>query len=386
MEKRRGLYEVERAVRLNFVRQHNVKVILDLLYTRSYSCLELAELTHISTAAVNKILKQLSSLGIVEKEKENGDRKTVGGQHIRYIISSNNGVLVCVDFTHFKDTLVINDFNGEELFRKRYNFEYEDSLIFECDIQVVVDDIRDAMKQIKKDIYCISLCVPGQIDEENNAFIITGKFSNVKDDTLYRMFYKAFNCKVIIKNNVQMMAIGEYAYGNLKSKYNTSIYVYAGYGLASCSLYKGEIISGWRGYSGEIGGNRVNVITTLSMNCSIKRIIDRLKDHLETRDVEGLVKAFNENELVHQDIINVAKVLAADIVNMTNCIGADVVVINGESLLFGDEYVETIRSYLQKYCVTDIKLYTPMVNEAALKGGIELARKYSIENILDLKN
>ncbi|MGI6768754.1 MAG: ROK family transcriptional regulator [Bacilli bacterium] len=374
-----------KAVRLNYVRKRNVKVILDLLYAKPYSCAELAELTKLSSAAVNKILKQLISLGIIKKVSIFLKKKSVGGQHIRYQIAGNAGALICVDFTHFRDVAVIYDLSGKELFRKKYTFNYPDSVIYEKDIRLIVDELKEEVNKLDIDVYCVSLCVPGQIDSETNSFIISGKFNYLKDDFTYRIFSETFNCKVIIKNNVQMMAIGEYNYGNLMSKYNTSIYIYAGYGLAACSLYKGEIISGWRGYSGEIGGNRFNVISPLSLKCSLMRILERLQDHLERKDVSCLIESFQTNEYVHNEVIETAKILASEIVNMTNLIGADVVVISGESLQFGDDYINTIRDYLHKYCIPEMKVFPAKLKDSAIKGGLELGRIYVFEQILDLK-
>lgn len=374
------------AVRLNYVRQRNIKVILDLLFAKPYSCLELAELTKLSSAAVNKILKQLLSLGIIRKVFDSHKKKSVGGQHIRYKIDGKVGALICVDFTHFYDVAVIYDLSGKELFRKKYAFNHPNPVIFEEDLRIIVTELEREVKKLGTNVYCVSLCVPGQIDSITNSFIISGKFKNVKDDFTHRLFSETFNCKVIIKNNVQMMAIGEYNYGNLKSKYNTSLYIYAGYGLAACSLYKGEIISGWRDYSGEIGGNRYNVNSPLSLKCSLMRILDRLEDHLERKDVACLIETFKKNEYVYNEVIEVARVLASEIVNMTNLIGADVVVISGEGLQFGEDYLNTIKDYLHKYCIPEMKVYPAKLVDAALKGGLELGRIYVFEEILELIN
>ncbi|MDD4000705.1 MAG: ROK family transcriptional regulator [Bacilli bacterium] len=374
-----------KAVRLNYVRQRNVKVILDFLFFKPYSCLELAELTNLSSAAINKILKQLISLGIIKKVSKSSGRKSVGGQHIRYEISGKAGALICVDFTHFKDHAVIYDLSGKELFRKNYTYAYEDSIIFENDIMMIVAELKAEVDKLNLDVYCVSLCVPGQIDSETNKFIISGKFNNIKDDFTYRIFKDTFNCRVIIKNNVHMMAIGEYTYGNLKSKYNSSIYIYAGYGLAACTLFKGEIMSGWKGYSGEIGGNRFSANTSLSLQCSLMRILNRLEDQLERKDVACLIESFKTNEYVYNDVINSAKILAAEIVNMTNITGADVIVISGESLQFGDDYIRTISDYLHKYCIPEMKVFPAILPDAAIKGGLELGRIHTFEQILDLK-
>src|SRR5690554_4466883 len=91
----------------SFIRKNNVRKILDLLIEEPLSNLELAQKVEISGAAVNKILKQLSSLRVIQVVPDNFESNQVGRRSIRYRISDETGLYVLLDLTQHSNILII---------------------------------------------------------------------------------------------------------------------------------------------------------------------------------------------------------------------------------------------------------------------------------------
>lgn len=368
----------------NFIRRNNVKQILELLRYEPLANLELAQKIDISATAINKILKYLNQLKIIEIVPENLTSNSVGRKFIRYRISSKAGLMVLLDLTQLVNIMQIKNYDGTLIFKKKYSLKgHKHDAIYEDDVKAIIKDIKKIQKELDLPVFSISISSPGQFDDISNEFILSKKFDSIPGDKFYQMFYKAFKCKVIIKNNVHMMAIGEYKHGKLKSDYNTALYVYVGYGLAACAIYKGDIISGWRGYAGEIGYNRFSVNQYLSF-VSVQASINEFKEYLEHDDFDSLLKAYSSNTIVKTKINLGALALAENIINISNIIGNDVVVISGEVLAYGEEYFKVISDYINEYSIPKIKLLTSNTPNISFLGCEELSYRYIDENILDL--
>lgn len=368
-----------RAFNLNYIREHNVKIICDFLYQKPYSCLELANEIKISDVAVNKIIKQLLSYKMIKRYKDEKKNKTIGGQHIRYTLNKNVGLYLCVDFTQYQDVAFIYDFAGNVL--DIIELEVSPSTNEE-EIKNVILLIKSRLEKIKvkysNNILGVALAVPGQVNENNNAFLYSGKFENFQNDELYEMFKKEFNTHIIMKNNVHLMAIGEYEKGNLNNKYNISTYIYVGAGIAACVLVNGKCITGWRGYAGEVGGNRSNH-TTLSLTSSLNRLKEKAAVILD-RPVRyyELFELFENNEVFHNVVIESSKDIADLIINTSNLVGCNLFMLGGDVLKFGEEYFQTLQKRVERYCVNNSKIVKSLEKKAAIIGSMKLLREHSV--------
>lgn len=370
--------KIDRAFNLNYIREHNVKVISNLLYEKPYSCLELANEIKISDVAVNKIIKQLLSIGMVKRFKEEEKSKTIGGQHIRYTLNKYVGLYVCVDFTQYQDVAFIYDFAGNVL--KIIELEVSNVATKE-EIIRAIDLIKKGLDGINskynKVVLGVALAVPGQVNENNNAFLYSGKFESFENDELYRMFEETFHTHIIMKNNVHLMAMGEYEKGNLTNKYNIATYLYVGSGIAMCVIYDGKCITGWRGYAGEVGGNRYNS-TTLSLSASLDRLREKASKIIgRTIRYHELFELFENNEDFHKIVIDSTNALGETIINASNLVGCNLFMIGGDALKFGDEYFDMIQKYISRYSVNNAKIIKNVENKATIIGCMKLLREYA---------
>lgn len=369
----------DKAFNLNYVREHNVHVITNLLYEKPYSCLELAKEIKISDVAVNKIIKQLLSFGIIKRFKELEINKAIGRQHIRYTLNYKVGLYICVDFTQYQDVVFVYDFAGNIIKKIYFNVS---SVVTKDEIidlvKLIKENIESLNQKYNKNILGISLAVPGQINNLNNAFLYSEKFANFKGDELYNVFKDSFSCYVIIKNNVNFMAIGEYDKGNLDNKFNISTYLYVGAGLAAYILVDGKCIFGWNGYAGEIGSNitnNTNLNELVSLECLLKKAKNIVGKEI---DYQQMFDLFNENEIFHNLVIDSTKFIGEFIINTSNLTGCNLFMISGDCLKFGEQYFNCIQKYVDKYSLNESKIIISQENNAAIIGSFKILREFII--------
>lgn len=368
-----------KAIKQTLIRENNVSIISELLLSKPYSCLELSDEINISDVGVNKIIKQLLTLNMVKRVDVDSAEKKVGGQHIRYTLNPNVGLYVCCDFTENVDTAYLYDFSLKLIDKVKFNASYR---ITEEEILVAIKSIKSMVDKHLNDynnnLLGIGVSVPGQIDSNTNEFIESGKFMYIKKDFLYKNFTKNFDTYIFIKNNVHLMTLGESYKGKLVGESNIATYVYVGVGLAACVLFNGEEITGWNGYAGEIGGNKVYPASTLSRNCSLGRIFAKVKEthpDIEYGQVFNLYKTDNE---FHSFINESARILAMFMNNVTNLLGCDFFMVAGDVLRFGDEYLNIVKEYLDLHAPIKVDVVKYSLDNASIIGILKLLKEHCV--------
>lgn len=377
------------ALQTNYVRDYNIKLIMSLLYKEHLSCQELSKKISISNNGVKKIILELEELKAVRLVDTRNEVKTKGNQHIRYEINGELGIFLIIDFTKTKESFAIYDFAGRKLYSESFYppLVYTDESEFDDLILTIKQRIKELGLESKK-ILNVTISVVGQVDEENRCFTISSRFKLFENDNegrMYSIFENAFNAPVIMKNNVAFMAIGESEAGFF-SEHNMALFIFAGWGIASTVLYNNKPLVGWRGYAGEIGGNKIGEDTTLSLQASIKHNIKKCAQYLETPDFEGLLKAYETNDCVKEIVLNGAKVLATSIAHFCNLLGVDIVMLCGECTEFGEEYLETIQEIVLKQTITRAKVVCSRLKNLVEKGALSIAKKREIEEIIKMRN
>ena len=368
-----------KTIKPNFVRENNVKVIIDLLSEKPASCLEIANQIRISDVGANKIIKQLLSLNMVKKASEHKTEKKIGGQHIRYTLNENIGLYICVDFTEFVNTAYIYDFADNLIKVVKFNISYY-ALVEEVEeaIKILKDTLNQLLPDYNNRILGIGVAVPGQVNKNTNGFLESGKFKNFKENELYEMLKKEFNTYIIVRHNVQLMAIGESYKGKLNNHYDIATYVYAGNGLAACVMFEGKNVSGWRGYAGEIADNKIYPEQTLSHYCSLRGILNKIQETRPEITIDDLFELYKTDEEFHAMINESAIVMAMFMNNVTNLLGCNLFMVSGRTLEFGDEYLNIIKEYLRSHSSIKIEVIKSSLDNAAVMGSMKLLKDFVI--------
>ena len=368
-----------KTIKPNFVRENNVKVIIDLLSERPASCLEIANQIRLSDVGANKIIKQLLSLNMVEKISDYKIEKKVVGQHIRYTLNKNIGLYICIDFTEFVNTAFIYDFADNLIKVIKLDISYY-ALVNEVEeaIKIIRKNINKLLPKYNNRILGVGVSVPGQVNKSTNGFLESAKFKNFKENQLYEMLKNEFDTYIVIRHNVQLMAIGESYKGKLNNNHDIATFVYAGNGLAACVMFKGENVSGWKGYAGEIADNKIYPEQTLSNYCSLRGILKKVQEKIPEATIDDLFLLYKTDEEFHAMINESAKVMAMFMNNVTNLIGCNLYMISGRTLEFGDEYLDIIKEYLNSHTSVKIEVLKSSLDNAAVIGLMKLLKDFVI--------
>lgn len=382
----------QKAMKVNNVRDHNIKLIMSYLYKKPYSCLELSKKIGISDVGVRKIIKELEELDIVCRKQEKNVVKTRGNQHIRYVANKNLGVFLLIDFTQRKERFWVYDFSGKELYSERfeapeiYNDEAEIiAMLMKIKTRIQENDLGD------RRILHTTVALTGQSDETTRTLVFSKLFGIFKEDKtgrLYSLFEEAFSAPVTIRNNVTFMALGDSEINGRKDSV-MSLFVYVGFGIAASILYQGQPLFGARGYAGEIGSGRLGMKTTLSSEfslkglirqCSIRGLITKCDEYLEKKNYEELLTLYRNNKEVKNIILENAQSFGIAIGDIAASIGADRVILNGEILEFGDEYTRYIEDGI------DNEVYYPTLviskSNNIVAGMLKISREETITELL----
>ena len=348
---------------LGVVRNHNLKTVLHFLFKRPYSCFELAELMGISSPAVRKIIMELLNAGVVEiMEPDSTVTKSRGGQPVRYKLRENDNLFMCLDTSNYgdKEKVICRVYSTAGRMLVSESFAAPPVIGTE-EIAEIISDIKRLLQQSELDyrkILTINIAVPGQVDKNNGKFILSSRFAKSPDLNLSEVFAHEFGAEVRVMNDTKYAALGAAVNGEFGDK-NFIYYVYVGTGGISSVIYsEGSIWTGGFGFSGEIGLNAVPEYGMLHIACVLYEILKRMRNQVESFDMESLFKAYRENPFVKREVLKSAEVLARELCNINNLIGCEMIVLTGEVCEFGEEYLKVVQDYFkknQKYLNVNIK-------------------------------
>ena len=192
------------------------------------------------------------------------------------------------------------------------------------------------------------------------------------------MLKNAFDTYIVIRHNVQLMAIGESDKGKLNNKSDIATYVYAGNGLAACVMFEGKNVSGWCGYAGEIAENKIYPEATLNKYCSLRGILKKIQETRPDATIDDLFELYKTDADFHLTINESAKVMAMFMNNVTNLLGCNLFMISGMTLKFGDEYLNIIKDYLNSHASINVEVIKSSLDNAAVIGSMKLLKDFVI--------
>lgn len=122
--------------------------------------------------------------------------------------------------------------------------------------EVVDGALKDAGKKAK-DVEGIGVGIAGQVDAERGLLVGTANLSrSVVDLPMADLLNKKYGVPAVLRNDVQIAAIGEARFGAGKDCDNF-ICIFVGTGIGGAIVYNGELIPGFSGNAGEIGHTTV---------------------------------------------------------------------------------------------------------------------------------
>lgn len=362
---------------------YNNKLILDLLFTKEYSCTEIANMIGITHVAVIYIIKRLQEAGLIMLSHETEGKRERGRQHIRYTINKDRGILVCVNMIYRMEEFFITDFAGNVLYREQLNnIARHSKYVPDEELEYTAKHIREVADRFNKPVLGVALTIPGQSDDKTGEAFAS---SRIKADTdLKGIFESALNARMRTRNDTLLSALGEQSLGALKGGGRNTLYVNVGYGLSCCILGNdGKPLGGYRSYFGELGkaydsksGKDVHAC------CAVSSLLEQCEPYLGANNIDELAAAYKKDERVIKTVDESANVLGNTLRTVVAVCGASKVVISGPVKKLGKRYFDIVSERLHETPIEfPVDVYLSRVDFPLNEGLQQLARRIAIDEL-----
>ena len=386
-----------------YLRKKNKEEILTLLREKTCSYSELARAMCLSNAAIAKIAEDLIVDGVIQRESE-----TKGRTGINLSINADYGYVFAVDFSKWRVEFCAADFNGKIL-----KNDVMDGIKFQqADINLLIGKLQDwmqdeALKSLK--LRSIALASPGKIDKNSGEFLDNPRFEKI-DGSLKSIFERAFNCPVVLKNDIKLALWGEKSFGTELKGVDNAMMIHIDVGTGAALFLNGKVYEGARGFSGEIGYFKINTsllgddhyqninlanyfdsLSLFSALSDVKREIfarnpsvihEWLKAENKTWNdisIQMMINAYIKGDLLVRRILDAqAKIVGSFIDCMAEFLDVEKIILCGSVVELGNAYLAQINASMK-----NIKaVYSALQERAVMLGAIDVAITRAIEDIL----
>ena len=345
----------------------NKNAILDLIrFTPGgISRVELSRKMGLTRAAVTAIINDLVREGLVKE----ADRWSVpsGRKPIGLEINPDGGKVAGIDIGATHVTGLVADFSARVL------EEIEVPLEIVQGPQACLVQVDHLLRQLLKnasldlrDIHAIGVGVPGPVVTEMGIVSAPPLMPGWDGYPIRGYFLDAWKLPVVLNNDAELGALGEWAYGAGRGERNLA-YIKVGTGIGAGLLLDGTIYRGTTGSAGEIGhitinengpicscGNRGCLEALAGGKAIARRAVEAvhrgqrtqlsLIQPLETIRAADVIAAARGGDLLAQHILAEAgEHLGTAIASLVNLFNPGMIVVGGGLAQIGDLLLEPIR-------------------------------------------
>ena len=334
-------------------KQHNRDLVLRTIFANDpISRAEIARITHLTRTTVSDVVSGLLAEGLVH---EVGRGESIGGKSpILLSVLADSRYLIGLNLAQDKFIGAVVNLRGEiketvEVGVHDDNGEKALELVYQ---------ILDQLKRKKyKPLVGIGVGAPGLINTREGIILnaVNLEWENLPLGTLLQKKYKI---PVLVLNDSQATAIGEYVYGNKHKPDENLIVVNVKYGIGAGILVNGQLFQGDGGGAGEIGhvviqengelcrcGKR-GCLETIS---SARAVMQRLK----MDSLDAVQSAFDAGDAkTKESIERAARYLGVSLANLIGTLNIQKIVLTGDMTLFGTPWLEAVNRAMQNAALT----------------------------------
>jgi glucokinase-like ROK family protein len=353
------------------VKLSNKHLALDLVrYTSGgISRADLARQLGLSRAAMSSIVGDFLRLEMT-RESENSPTNR-GRRPVLLEINPNFGYVVGVDVGATHVSLNLADFSANILNASEFSFDVSKGpLVCLAEIDEMLRSFLAENGMDFPDLLAIGVGVPGPVVVELGAVVAPPIMPGWDRFPIQRHLENLWGCPVILGNDAELGALGEWAYGAGRNEQHL-LFVKVGYGIGAGLLLDGQIYRGATGCAGEIGhitvdengpictcGNR-GCLEAFSGGRSIaqraaKAIQSGRRTQLSNIPIEKITASdvalyARKGDLVAQEIVAQAgEYLGTALASLINILNPGMIIIGGSVSQMGDLFLEPIRQAATK--------------------------------------
>jgi glucokinase len=205
---------------------------------------------------VTNVVTHLASAGLIEAI---GEGDSTGGRPPDIIrFRAERGCLAAVEITSRFMRFLLADLDGRELGRSKTVLVRQSSRPAAVCAQIAreVRNLLRKQKQTEEQLLGLVVGVPAIVNVHEGVVLSLSKLKDWSDVPLVSMLRKEFRCRVIVENDMNLAAQGEY-YRGVTQKEPNFVYITIGEGVGAGIFLDGNLYRGSQWSAGEIGYLRV---------------------------------------------------------------------------------------------------------------------------------
>jgi N-acetylglucosamine repressor len=329
-------------------KQHNRDLVLRTIFAHdSISRAEVARVTHLTRTTVSEVVNGLLTEGLV---KEVGRGESIGGKSpILLSIVADSRYLIGLNLAQDKFIGAVVNLRGEikEIVEAPVHDDNGENAL------KLVYQILDQLTRKKlKPIVGIGVGTPGLVNTREGV-VVNAVNLEWQDLPLSQLLEKKYKLPVLVLNDSQAAAIGEYVYGGDHVPDENLIVVNVIRGIGAGILINGRLFQGDGGGAGEIGhvvvqenGElcRCGKRGCLETIASARAVIQQMK----MDSLEDVILSFqNGNSNANAVVEKAGHYLGVALANVIGTLNIQKIVLTGDMTRFGEKWLNTVSASMQ---------------------------------------
>ena len=384
------------------LKAQNRDLVLKILFESSrISRADIARMTGLTRTTVSELVAEFINEGLVS---EVGMGVSIGGKSpILLSVAGDSRYMIALDLANneFRGAIVdlrgqiremvclpVNGYNGERALEATF---------------AIIDQL---VKLPYSPFMGIAAGTPGLVNSHEGVVVYAANLE-WQNLPLRQILHERYGMPVIIQNDCQAAAMGEFIFGGTPPASRNMIVVRAGYGIAAGVIIDGAIFQGDGGFAGEIGHavvvredglecrcGKFGCLETLASARAVVRRADLMVENgsLPAMLAKGqpvtldlMVEAYQAGDALIGQIINQAGYyLGLSISGLVSTLNIQQIILMGEMTRFGAPWLDVVREAMNATTLTRLGQETTIQigalrdNDVILGASALLAGNYSL--------
>ena len=368
---------------LNLIRRKNQLAILSLLRKEQQSCVTLKNSLNISSVAIYNIIDDLLEKKLIKVESDQSAK--IGRKPALYSLNADFGFFAAVDFSQRFITAYLLDIFGNVVAQKSAN---NDHLLDKNDILNLVHILHELVDEYcseKTPLRSICIATPGRIKKDTGYFWIAARFINPTEINMEKIFREAFDCPVVVKNDITLSSIGINTHPSIAHIHN-ALLIHIGEGLGAALFLEGKNFEGENNAAGEFGSMMLLNQKGITSQFAISYVLEKYSPD-KPISVEEFCRIYKNGDPRAEELLDeFISMLSVFINNILVILDISTVLLDGNICSFGEKFLNRLQNdYLRSsHFLTQPRcIFSPLGDRAILVGCMETAFNTSISQILE---